>query len=73
MQPAGRIRQPSPQRQARLRRQRPRLPSPRHGGRVAASRGAPGRGAAAAPASRCHCALQSLKRHDAQQTILAAI
>ncbi|XP_077487368.1 uncharacterized protein LOC144098591 isoform X1 [Amblyomma americanum] len=29
--------------------------------------------AAAAPASRCHCALQSLKRPDAQQTILAAI
>ncbi|XP_077487552.1 uncharacterized protein LOC144098633 [Amblyomma americanum] len=52
----------------RLLRQRSRLPSLHHGGRVPAPRSASGSGAAAAPASRFHCVLQSSASPDASRT-----
>ncbi|XP_077487770.1 uncharacterized protein LOC144098776 [Amblyomma americanum] len=52
----------------RLRRQRPRLPSLRHGGRVPAPRRVSGSGGAAAPASRIHCVLLSSASPHASRT-----
>ncbi|XP_077487563.1 uncharacterized protein LOC144098643 [Amblyomma americanum] len=51
-----------------LHRQRPRLPSLRHGGRVPATRRPSGSGAAAAPASRIQCVLLSSASTDASRT-----